>query len=212
MTARIPTTPHQPWMREDDRWTWQNCSGFRWASPSRPAWSGYGYDVLSNNVHDDPDESMTVERRLLSEAVSKQSLRRIAPARKARTVANPFPVGCRVLHAMFGDGAVTASDGKKVAVHFDRHGDKEMDIRFCQPNMIRVPARKATRAKGRVAVRKPRRSDTVIAFLLGESALDGVWYGDEPPGRPPHWWRTTLRAWLLDNGIPAPRAPKGGGK
>lgn len=34
----------------------------------------------------------------------------------------------------------------------------------------------------------------VHRFLLGESALDGVWFGDSPPaGRGTFWWRTELR-------------------
>jgi hypothetical protein len=37
----------------------------------------------------------------------------------------------------------------------------------------------------------------VVAFLLGEAALDGCWYGEgPPPGKPQFWWRSQLRAAL----------------
>lgn len=36
--------------------------------------------------------------------------------------------------------------------------------------------------------------DTVIKFLLGEGALDGVWFGDKHPTKPGnYWWRGYLR-------------------
>ena len=38
--------------------------------------------------------------------------------------------------------------------------------------------------------------DTVIKFLMGEAALDGVWFGDSDTDnpRPRYWWRKHLRA------------------
>lgn len=33
----------------------------------------------------------------------------------------------------------------------------------------------------------------VHAFLLGESTLDGLTFGEPHPGRPPYWWRYQLR-------------------
>lgn len=35
----------------------------------------------------------------------------------------------------------------------------------------------------------------VVAFLLGEGPLDGVWFGEKPVGeRGQYWWRKHLRA------------------
>lgn len=37
--------------------------------------------------------------------------------------------------------------------------------------------------------------DKVVNFLMGQSALDGLWFGERPSdGRKPYWWRTHLRA------------------
>ena len=34
----------------------------------------------------------------------------------------------------------------------------------------------------------------VVLFLTGAGPLEGVWFGDRPPGRPAFWWRTYLPA------------------
>lgn len=36
----------------------------------------------------------------------------------------------------------------------------------------------------------------VVAFLLGEQSLDGVWYGEKHSSGKPYWWRSRLRAAL----------------
>ena len=35
--------------------------------------------------------------------------------------------------------------------------------------------------------------DTIFKFLLGESPLDGLWFGERRPDRGQWWWRTNLR-------------------
>lgn len=35
--------------------------------------------------------------------------------------------------------------------------------------------------------------EEVGAFLMGSAALDGIWFGEQPPGRGKFWWRTPLR-------------------
>lgn len=41
-------------------------------------------------------------------------------------------------------------------------------------------------------------SREVAAFLCGEAALDGVWFGDKHPNNPGQfWWRKFLRAALV---------------
>ena len=34
----------------------------------------------------------------------------------------------------------------------------------------------------------------VVAFLLGEAAMHGVWFGEKHPSGQPYWWRNNLRA------------------
>lgn len=33
----------------------------------------------------------------------------------------------------------------------------------------------------------------VVAFLLGEASLEGVWFGEKHPSGQPYWWRNNLR-------------------
>lgn len=54
----------------------------------------------------------------------------------------------------------------------------------------------------------PAPCSAVVAFLLGEAPLDGVWFGEVPPGKPTFWWRSHLRAALIATG-PTPHPPLG---
>jgi len=62
-----------------------------------------------------------------------------APAAVARTPTQPgaaeviFRPGERVMHARFGTGTVLAADGDKLAIAFDRAGDKHIVARFLSP-------------------------------------------------------------------------------
>lgn len=38
--------------------------------------------------------------------------------------------------------------------------------------------------------------DEILKFLYGEIPLDGLWFGDSSPDKPPFWWRTKLRETL----------------
>lgn len=58
---------------------------------------------------------------------------------KSRTVAPraapkvPFQRGDRVFHAKFGYGDVTAVDGDKLSIRFDKAGEKSVIHSFVQP-------------------------------------------------------------------------------
>jgi hypothetical protein len=39
----------------------------------------------------------------------------------------------------------------------------------------------------------PAKRDEIIAFLLGEGPLNGLWFGDELPAKGRYWWRSILR-------------------
>jgi hypothetical protein len=35
--------------------------------------------------------------------------------------------------------------------------------------------------------------EQIIRFLLGETMLDGMWFGDQDSSKPLYWWRIPLR-------------------
>jgi hypothetical protein len=35
--------------------------------------------------------------------------------------------------------------------------------------------------------------EQIIRFVLGETMLDGMWFGDQESGKPLYWWRIPLR-------------------
>lgn len=40
------------------------------------------------------------------------------------------------------------------------------------------------------------RYDDIFPFLLGETPIDGIWFGEMPLGKSAFWWRARLRSAL----------------
>jgi hypothetical protein len=49
----------------------------------------------------------------------------------------------------------------------------------------------------------PPSLDEMVAFLCGESPLDGVWFDEpHPTEKGAYWWRKHLRAAIAADGVP----------
>ena len=72
-----------------------------------------------------------LDRRLRAETGDLTSFGPILVAKSTGT-ASSFAVGARVFHQKFGNGNVTAVDGNKLTIHFDKAGEKRVVDSFVE--------------------------------------------------------------------------------